>query len=71
MRCTESLGEVEFLNWQTLEYFGKANEELKDCALIDVVHPEDLPHVIEARKKSIEAGQIYDVEHRCRQANGV
>jgi PAS domain S-box-containing protein len=68
---TESLGEVEFLDRQTLEYFGKTNEELKDWALIDVVHPEDLPRVIEARKKSIEAGQIYDVEHRCRRADGV
>jgi PAS domain S-box-containing protein len=27
--------------------------------------------VIEARKKSIEAGQTYEVEHRCRRADGV
>jgi PAS domain S-box-containing protein len=64
-------GEVEFLNRQTLEYFGKTNEELKDWALIDVVHPDDLPRVIEARVKSIEAGQIYDVEHRCQRADGI
>src|SRR5215471_14538308 len=64
-------GEVEFLNRQTLEYFGKTNEELKDWALTDVVHPEDLPRVIEARIKSIEEGQIYEVEHRCRRADGV
>jgi len=36
-----------------LEYFGKTSEELKDWALIDVVHPHDLPRVIEARTKSI------------------
>src|SRR5262249_47392928 len=35
------------------------------------VHPDDLPRVIEARTKSIEAGQIYEVEHRCRGADGV
>jgi len=64
-------GEVEFLNRQTLEYFGKTNEELKDWALIDVVHPDDLPRVIEARIKSIEGGGIYEVEHRCRRADGV
>jgi PAS domain S-box-containing protein len=64
-------GEVELLNRQTLEYFGKTNEELKDWALIDAVHPDDLPRVIEARIKSLEAGQIYDVEHRCRRADGV
>jgi PAS domain S-box-containing protein len=68
---TGAMGEVEFLNRQTLEYFGRTNEELKDWALIDAVHPDDLPRVIETRKRSIEAGQIYDVEHRCRRADGV
>jgi len=64
-------GEVEFLNRQTLEYFGKTNEELKDWALIGAVHPDDLPRVIEARRKSLEGGQIYEVEHRCRRVDGV
>ncbi|HKC94262.1 MAG TPA: PAS domain-containing protein [Nitrospira sp.] len=68
---TGAMGEVEFLNRQTLEYFGRTNEELKDWALIDAVHPDDLPRVIETRKRSIEAGEIYDVEHRCRRADGV
>src|SRR6185369_12377064 len=54
-----------------LEYFGKTNEELKDWALIDAVHPDDLPRVVEARIKSIEEGQIYEVEHRCRRVDGV
>ena len=68
---TSALGEIEFLNRQTLEYFGKTTQELKDWALIGAVHPDDLPRVIEARKKSIEVGQIYQVEHRCRRADGV
>ena len=65
------MGEVEFLNRQTLEYFGKTSEELKDWSLIGAVHPDDLPRIVEARAKSIETGQIYDVEHRCRGADGV
>src|SRR5215510_9634511 len=64
-------GEVEFLNRQTLEYFGKTNEELKNWSLIGAVHPDDLPRVIEARTKCIETGQIYEVEHRCRRADGL
>jgi PAS domain S-box-containing protein len=68
---TGAMGEVEFLNWQTLEFFGKTTEELKNWSLIGAVHPDDLPRVIEARTKSIEAGQIYEVEHRCRRADGV
>lgn len=65
------LGEVEFLNRQTLEYFGKTTEELKDWSLIGAVHPDDLPRVIEARTKCIETGKVYEVEHRCRRADGV
>ena len=68
---TSAMGEVEFLNRQTLEYFGKTNEDLENWALIGAVHPDDLPSVIEARKKSIETGQIYEIEHRCRRADGV
>ena len=44
-----AMGEVEFLNRQILEYFGKTNEELKDWSLIGAVHPDDLPRAIEAR----------------------
>ncbi len=64
-------GEVEFLNRQTLEYFGKTSEELRNWSFIGSVHPDDLPRVIETRKKSIEDGQIYDIEHRCRRVDGV
>ena len=64
-------GEVEFLNRQTLAYFGRTSDDLKNWALIGAVHPDDLPGVIEARRKSIEAGEVYDVEHRCRRADGV
>ena len=68
---TGAMGEVEFLNRQTLEYFGRTTKELKDWALIDAVHPDDLPRVIEVRTKSIETGQIYEVEHRFRRVDGV
>ena len=68
---TSAMGEVEFLNRQTLEYFGKTNEDLENWALIGAVHPDDLPRVIEVRKKSIETEQIYEIEHRCRRADGV
>jgi PAS domain S-box-containing protein len=68
---TSGAGEVEVLNRQTLEYFGRTQEELRDWALIDAVHPEDLPRTIEARIKSIEQGRVYEIEHRCRRADGV
>jgi PAS domain S-box-containing protein len=68
---TGALGEVEFLNRQTLEYFGKTPDDLKNWALLGAVHPDDLPRIIDVRKQSIETGEIYEVEHRCRRADGV
>jgi PAS domain S-box-containing protein len=64
-------GEVEFINRQTLEYFGTTNEEFKDWTRLGIVHPDDLPLAIEALTKAIEAGQSYEIEVRCRRADGV
>jgi PAS domain S-box-containing protein len=70
--CTISpAGEVEHLNRQVLEYFGKTPEELKGWALTDAVHPDDLPRVITAFTNSITTGTPYDIEHRCRRADGL
>ena len=70
--CTMSpTGEVEHPNRQVLEYFGKSPEELKNWALTDTVHADDLPRVIAAFANSIATGDPYDIEHRCRSADGV
>src|SRR5215468_5880488 len=71
VHTTSATGEVEFLNQQVLEYFGKSREELKDWSRIEIVHPDDLPRVIEAWRKSVETGQPYEVEQRNRRADGV
>ncbi len=64
-------GEVEFVNQQILDYFGKSHEELKGWATSDAVHPDDLPCAIEARKRTLETGQSHDTEERLRRADGV
>jgi PAS domain S-box-containing protein len=70
--CTMSpAGEVQLLNRPLLEYFGKTPEELKGWALSDAVHPEDFPMVVAAFTHSITTGTPYDIEHRCRRADGV
>jgi formate hydrogenlyase transcriptional activator len=70
--CTLSAaGEVELVNRQVLEYFGKTPEELKNWATSNVVHPNDLPRVVDSWKHSIETGQPYDLELRQRRADGV
>ena len=70
--CTMSpTGELELFNRQILEYFGKAPEELRDWANGDTVHPDDRARVIAAFTHSITSGTPYDIEHRCRRADGV
>src|SRR6266850_4051738 len=70
--CTLSAaGEVELLNRQVLEYFGKTTEELKNWDTSDAVHPDDLPRVIDAWSRSVESGQPYVLELRQRRADGV
>src|ERR1700688_3659370 len=70
--CTMSpAGEVDRFNPQILEYFGKTPEELKGWATSDAVHPDDVPRVGAAFTYSITTGTPYDIEHRCRRADGV
>ncbi len=70
--CTMSpAGEVTTLNKQLLKYFGKAREELNRWKMTDAVHPDDLPRVATAFDFSIRTGTPFDVEHRCRRADGV
>src|SRR6266481_3729329 len=70
--CTmNAAGEVQRLNRQLLEYFGKTTEELKNWSTSDVVHPDDRARVVAAFASSIKTGLPYDIEHRCRRADGV
>ena len=41
-------GELEFVNQQVLDYFGKPLEELKDWRHTDAIHPDDRPRVAQA-----------------------
>ena len=64
-------GEVEFVNRQGLEYFGKTLEELKIWATKGVVPPDDVPPALTAWRRSVETGDPYNFDHRLRRADGV
>jgi PAS domain S-box-containing protein len=64
-------GQVELFSRDVLEYFGKTREELRNWAMTDAVHPDDLPRVIAAFTESVTTGKPYSIEHRCRRADGV
>jgi PAS domain S-box-containing protein len=63
-------GQVEFVNNQTVEYFGRPLEQLKDWATSDAIHPDDLPRVVAAWKHSVETGNTFDIDERLRGADG-
>jgi PAS domain S-box-containing protein len=66
-----STGEVQAVNRQVSNYFGKTMEQLKGWSTSDAVHPDDLPRVISAWKHSVETVSPYDVDHRLRGGDGV
>jgi PAS domain S-box-containing protein len=64
-------GDVELVSRQTVEYFGRTLEELRQWGTSDAVHPEDLPQVIELFRRSIASGSSYEIVQRLRRSDGV
>jgi PAS domain S-box-containing protein len=64
-------GEVELVNRQILEYFGKTTEEMQNWATSNSFHPDDILRTIDAWKRALETGQPFEFENRGRRADGV
>jgi PAS domain S-box-containing protein len=63
-------GEIETVNRQVLEYFGRSLDELKNWGTSDAVHPEDLPHVVEMFTRAMVSGLPYGYDQRLRRFDG-
>jgi PAS domain S-box-containing protein len=63
-------GELETVNRQCLEYFGRSLEWIKNWGVNDAVHPEDLPRVLELFKRGLASGIPFDHELRMRRFDG-
>jgi PAS domain S-box-containing protein len=63
-------GEVETVNRQCVEYFGRPVEEQRDWVTTDMVHPEDLPQMLENFKRAIASEIAYHFEQRLRRFDG-
>ena len=64
-------GELEFVNQQTLTFFGKTTEELKGWRTSDAIHPDDRDEMGAGLKDAMEKGQAHEVDHRLRRHDGV
>jgi len=63
-------GEVEFVSQELLNYFARRVEELRSWDSAEVVHPDDLPRVLDRWKRSVETGDEYEIDYRLRGADG-
>src|SRR5260370_25683263 len=63
-------GELETVNRQVFEYFGRPLEWLKNWGTNDAVHPEDLPRVLELISRGIASGIPFNFELRMRRFDG-
>ncbi|HEY5756045.1 MAG TPA: PAS domain-containing protein, partial [Steroidobacter sp.] len=63
-------GELEFVNREVLDYYGKTLEELQDWATSSVIHPEDLPREFTRLQRTLTGGELYDAHNRMRRSDG-
>jgi PAS domain S-box-containing protein len=63
-------GELDALNRQVIEYFGRSLEEMKNWGTSDAIHPEDLPRIAEIFERSMATGTPFHYEVRLRRFDG-
>jgi PAS domain S-box-containing protein len=63
-------GEVETVNRQCLDYFGRSQEWLTNWGTNEAVHPEDLPRILELFKRAMASGVPFNFELRLRRFDG-
>jgi PAS domain S-box-containing protein len=65
-------GEIERVNQPLLDYFGRSQEELRQWAVDDTVHPDDRPAYVQAFARSFTAGDPFEYQAvRTRRYDGV
>ncbi len=63
-------GFVDFLNERWSQFTGLAEEASRGWAWLDVIHPEDQQRTLETFRQSMATGELYQIEHRIRAADG-
>lgn len=64
-------GLLDYVNIQTIQYFGKTESEIIGAGWQDFIHPDDLPNCIKIWTESLHTGKIYEIEFRLRNKRGI
>lgn len=59
-------GQLNFVNQQVCEYFGRAADDLVGNGWQDFIHPDDIPGCLKVWTRSLETGKEYVIEFRLR-----
>ncbi len=63
-------GRLDYANHMLLEYAGMTTEQLLGWGWTMLIFPDDLQNHLEAWKKSLASGDMFEVEHRVRKHTG-
>jgi PAS domain S-box-containing protein len=63
-------GELDYVNQRALDYFDKSFSELVAAGWTQVVHPEDLPRMLDRWQRARETGAPYENELRLCRSDG-
>ena len=63
-------GKLDYVNARVLEYFGREYDDMLGQGWQNVIHPDDIPSVLETWSRSLATGEPYEVEFRLRRADG-
>jgi PAS domain S-box-containing protein len=64
-------GEIEYSNRRSQEFRGATLEQQRGWKSSDLIHPDDLPAVVAGWEHCVETGNLFQMEFRCRRADGV
>ncbi|KAM0746104.1 hypothetical protein T439DRAFT_360678 [Meredithblackwellia eburnea MCA 4105] len=67
---TTPLGSHDFFNCQWYDYTGLEPEQSLGLGWQNPFHEDDMPHTVKAWSHSLETGDPYTVEYRCRRHDG-
>jgi PAS domain S-box-containing protein len=63
-------GEIDYFNQQWMEFTGLSFEQIKGWGWRQFMHPDDLKRTDEAWSTALQTGQLFQIEHRFRRADG-
>jgi PAS domain S-box-containing protein len=64
-------GEVDYFNQQWMEFTGLSFEQIRDWGWTQFIHPDDVAENVRRWQHSINTGELFELEHRFRRADGV